>query len=233
MIALSVAILLFASTATTAAAPAAQPPGQLRQVTYKVSTGTRTYSGGEHYEGYSSNSTATVDNGTVIVDVTAVQSDTIGMSVTEQMSAAGGPVTYNGTVMPDGSVNFAPDTIKDVTRELLQYFGPDMISADKLTLGSTWDVNLNSNGVVAKTNYKVTKVDGGLVTLAEHQTITFSTQNATVSTEGTVTLKPSLLVPVSGDLHRTVNRLSLSGNNKTDVSLHFERVSDTLDQPAK
>jgi len=233
MIGILAAVLLLASTGVAAAPQASQAPAQLRQVTYKVSFGTRTYSGGEHYEGYSSSSTATSQSGTVTVDVTAVQNDTIGVTVTELMSQSGAPATNSGAVMPDGTVSFPPDTIQDVTRELLQYFGPDLISPDKLTLGSTWDVNLDRNGVVEKTNYRVTKVDGPLVTLAEHQTMTFSGQNATVSTEGTITIKPSLLVPVSGDLHRIVNRLSLSGNNKTDVSLHFERVSDTLDQPAK
>jgi hypothetical protein len=222
-------LLISALTLTSLDVAAAPNPGPLRQVTYKVSVANKTYSGGEHFSGYSSASTVTTDNGTVTVAIMAVQGDALGIDVTELMNKTGRPATYTGSVSPNGVI-FPPETIQDVTRELLQYFAP-VIPADKLDVGSSWDVNENQGGVDIRTNYKVIKIDGTLLTVAEHQTVKIAAQNATFVTDGTIVLKPSLLVPVSGDIHRTISRVTVSGDTKTEASLHFERVSDSKDVP--
>ncbi|HME80986.1 MAG TPA: hypothetical protein VKF82_02805 [Candidatus Eremiobacteraceae bacterium] len=230
----AVTIFAFAAAPAPSATPApAAPAGPLREVTYKVSFSDRTYSGGEHYSGYSSQSNVVADSGTVTVDITGVIGDALAVDVTEIMNKTGTPAKYSGSVLPDGSVNFPPDSIKPVTRALLQYFGTQFVPADKIAPDATWDVNEERGGVSVKTNYKVTKVDGAVVTLAEKQTIKIATQNATVTTDGTVTLKPSLLVPMSGDLHQVISRLSVSGETRDDVSMRFDRSSDSRDVPAK
>jgi opacity protein-like surface antigen len=221
-----------AAPAPQAAAPAPAAGQPLRQVVYNVSQGSRTYSGGEHYEGYSSNSTSTADRGTVNVAVLSVVNNVLQVSVTETMINIGRPATYDGSVLPDGAVNFPPETITDVTRQILEYFASDIEPKDKTVLGSTWDVGLNRNGVDLATHYKVTKVDGDLVTLAVNQTVKIAAQNVTVALDGTIVMKPSLLVPVSGDLHRTLRRLTTTGDTTTVSSYIFQRVSDTLDSAA-
>jgi hypothetical protein len=225
-------IFAFAAAPTTAPAPApANAP--LREVTYKVSFSDRTFSGGEHYQGYSSNSTVVADNGTVTVDVTGVAGDALTVDVTEIMNKIGTPTHFSGSILPDGSVSFPADTIQPVTRELLQYFGTQFVPADKIAPDASWDVNVDRNGVSIKTNYKVTKVDGTVVTLAEKSSIKIASDNATITTNSTIALKPSLLVPVSGDVHQLISRLSVSGETRSDVSMHFERASDSRDVPAQ
>ena len=225
----SSAWLLAASSSPSAPAAAGQP---LRQVTYNVTQGSRTYSAGEHYEGYSSQTKATADHGTVNVAVLSVVNDVLQVSVTETMNNVGRPATFSGGVLPDGAVNFPADTISDVTRQILEYFGSDIEPKDKTVEGSSWDSGLNRNGVDLATHYKVTKVDGPLVTLSVNQTIKIAAQNVSVTLDGTIVMKPSLLVPVSGDLHRTLRRLTITGDTTTVSSYQFQRVSDTLDPSA-
>jgi hypothetical protein len=233
MIATVLSLLVVAATAAASAAPspAAAPAanGPLRQVTYKVSTAIKNYSAGEHYEGFSSQSTLSNDQGTVTVAITGVQNNALGMDVTELMNKTGHPSTFTGYVTPDGGVGFGNDTITDTTRTLLQFFGTKFIPPDKVDVGAAWSVAYDQNGVEMQSDYKVTKVDGTLVTIAFKQTLKMSAQASTISTEGAITLKPSLLVPMSGDIHKVVRRVSVSGDNKVDITEHFERVSDSRD----
>lgn len=227
------ALSVLAYASAPAATPAAAKPAPLREVSYKVSIATRNYSAGEHFSGFSTQQNWSSDAGTVTVDITAVQNDALGISLTEIMNKTGNAATFNGSVMPDGTVMFPPESIQDVSRELLQYFGPEFVPADKLVQDASWDVNVNRDGVDVKTNYRVTKIVDTLVTVAERQTIKIAGQNLTISTDGTIVLKPSLLVPISGDLQRTVSRVTVSGDTKTETALHFERVSDSRDLPTK
>ncbi len=235
MIAILLSVLVLAATAASptpvgavqTAVPA--PPAILRQVTYKVSTAIKNYSAGEHYEGFSSQSTLSNDQGTVTVAITGVQNNALGMDVTELMNKTGHPSTFTGYVTPDGGVGFGNDTITDTTRTMLQFFGTKFIPPDKVDVGATWSVTYNQNGVEMQSDYKVTKVDGTLVTISVKQTLKMSAQASTITTEGSVTLKPSLLVPMSGDIHKIVRRVSVSGDNRVDITEHFERVSDSRD----
>jgi len=232
----SLIALALAAVATASPQPSTAPAtqtGPLREVAYKVAVGVQTYSGGEHYQGFSSTSNSSSDSGTVTVDIMGIQNDSLSVSVTELMSQTGHPATFAGTVLPDGLVNFPPQSIQDVTRQLLHYFGAQLIPSDKLAQGASWQTSQNVGGVDVETTYKVTKIDGPLLTLSEQQTIKISSQSATISTNGTVTMKPELLVPVSGDLRTIVSRVTAEGDTKRETSMRFDRVSDSRDQPAK
>ena len=167
------------------------------------------------------------------VAVLSVSGDALLVSVTETMNSTGRPATYEGTVLPDGSVNFGPDTIQDVTRQLLEYFGTDVEPKDKTGAGSSWDAGANRGGVDLTAHYAVTKVEGDLATLSVRETVKFAAQNATMTLEGTVVMKPALLVPVSGDLRRTIRRMSANGESQTNVSMQFQRLADSLDPSAR
>ena len=160
------------------------------------------------------------------VDINAVQNDSLSVSVTELMNQTGHPATFAGTVLPDGLVNFPPQSIQDVTRQLLHYFGTQLIPSDKLNQGASWQTSVNVGGVDVE-------IDGPLLTLSQQQTIKIASQSSTISTNGTVIMKPELLIPVSGELRTTVSRVTAEGDTKRETSMRFDRVSDSRDQPAK
>jgi hypothetical protein len=136
-------------------------------------------------------------------------------------------------VSADGTVVFSPGSIEDVTRELLQYFGPHFVPPDKTDVGSSWTVNFNRAGTQVQTEFTIDKVDGNLIIVHELQKGKFSTYTATAITDGRIVIKPSMLVPISGDIKKTLSWSDAAGDVKQELQLHFERVADTRDGPAK
>src|SRR6202022_2717759 len=99
-------------------------------------------------------------------------------------------------------------------RELLQYFGPHFIPSDKtVDVGSGWSIRFNRGGNDIQTEFKVVKVEGDLITLHETQTAKFSANNANATTDGTIVFKPSKLVPISGDIRKTLRRVTAEGGS--------------------
>ncbi len=236
MIVMSLVVLVLAATAPTAQpSPAQAPPagGPLREVVYKVTVGSRSTAHANAYEGMTSDTHATADRGTVTVDVMGFQNDVLGVQVTELMNNKGSPYTFNGEVTGDGTVVFGGASIEDVTRELLQYFGPDFIPAGKDTVGDTWTVNYDRSGTKVQTVFTITKIDGALMTVREQQQATFASYDAKATTIGTIVLKPSLLVPISGDVQKVLTTSDVTGEKKQEISLHFERSSDTRETVPK
>jgi hypothetical protein len=237
MIVMSLAVFVLAAIAPTAQPSPVQaaPPasGPLREVVYKVTVGTRSTAHANAYEGLTSDTHATADRGTVTVDVMGLQNDVLGVQVTELMNNKGSPYTFNGEVTADGAVVFEGGSIEDVTRELLQYFGPDFIPAGKDAVGDSWTVNYDRAGTKVQTVFTITKIDGELVTVREQQQATFASYDAKATTNGTIVLKPSLLVPISGDMQKVLTTSDVTGDKRQELSLHFERSSDTRETAAK
>ncbi|MBV8281713.1 MAG: hypothetical protein JO347_06585, partial [Candidatus Eremiobacteraeota bacterium] len=82
-------------------------------------------------------------------------------------------------------------------------------------------------GQTVRTTYTITKVDGDEMTQREQKTGTFSANSATMTTNGTIVVKPSILVPVSGDVTRTLSTTDVSGEVRQQFSFHWERKSDS------
>jgi hypothetical protein len=229
-----------ASPAPAATAPNAQPAAPLREVVYKVVTSLRTSDSSEAYGGYNApapgSSGTTGTTGTVTVDIMAVGADgSLGVRVTELWNnlTVARPISFDGAVAPDGSVEFDPSTIHDVTRELLSYFGTRFAPADGLAANTAWRLQQPyANGMVT-TDYSVTAVNGSVVTIQKKQTI----KGYDVSSEGTIQYEATTLAPISGHIVSTM-RTSFTNpgsefGSESDtarertLTLRFDRVSDT------
>jgi hypothetical protein len=229
--------LILGALLAAATGPSAQPTATaapwLRQVVYNVTIGEKATGAVVQYEGRSSGGSTSSDRGVVTVDVMAVANDSLGLEVTELMGKKGSPYTFKGAVTPDGTVLFQAGSIEDVTRELLQYFAPQFLPVDKTTVGQSWTVNYDRAGTQVQSQYTITKIDGDLMTLREQQKAKFSTYNETATTDGTIVIKPSVLAPISGDVHKRLEGFTGGSENTRELTLHFERVSDSRDTPGK
>jgi hypothetical protein len=233
LVALIVGALLAAS-ATPSAQPATTTAAPLlRQVVYNVAISAKNAGSTIQYEGRSSGGATSSDRGTVTVDVMAVANDSLGIEVIELMNSKGSPYHFKGAVGPDGTVVFELGTIGDVTRELLRYFGPQFLPPDKISVGQSWTNNFDRSGAQVQTQFTITKVDGELMTLHEQQKVKFKTRNQTVTTEGTIVIKPSVLAPISGDVLTRIEGFTGQSETVEELTLHFERVSDSRDTPEK
>jgi hypothetical protein len=226
--------MLAALLATSAflVADATPPPAiaPLREVVYKVSTSLEVSGNVQSYEGMNTSNNFVTDQGTVTVDIMVIQNNVLGMDVTEVMDKKGTKSKYQGNVTADGVVNFSPSSINDASRELLPYFGPQFLALDAPNVGSKWVTSLTRSGAKVDTQYTVTKIDGPLLTLGVNQKVAIQSNGAAGNTTGSVVFKPSLLVPVSGDLHKVFTQTTPEGFVKQTLSVHFERVSDSRDK---
>jgi hypothetical protein len=249
-IVLAVSLLV---AATTSAAPQTQQQYKpLREVVYNVVDNLQINQTSESYGGYNPSDTigvpdtvgaapsstqSTGRNGVVTVDIMAVASDgTLGIHVTEQWVNLR-PLSFDGAVAPDGTVQFPQSTINDVTRELLSYFGTKFAPEAGLDNSTVWHtIQPFMNGEV-DTDYSVTSVTNGIATIQKKQTI----KKYNVYTEGTIQYEAATLVPVSG---RIVRRMSsafeapgteFGGSSDTardrTLNLRFDLVSDTHGPP--
>ena len=228
MIATSLFVLALAA-ATPAPPVAPAQPGILREVVYDVTTGVQQTTSRTTYGGNTAENTSSTDRGTVTIDITGVEGNALLIQVKELMNKKGSVATFSGAVTPDGLVAFEAGSIEDVTRELLQYFGTQFYPADKNAVGDSWTTKYDRGGENVQTTYTVTKEDADQMTLREQQSGTFSGASATMTTNGTIVVKPSILVPLSGDIHRQLMTTDVSGEVRQTFSFHFERKSDTRD----
>ena len=227
MIAVSLFVLALAAAAPTPAPAAPAQQGVLREVVYGVTTASKVTTSRTAYEGLSTQNTSSTDQGTVTVDITGVNGDALVMQIKELMNNKGSVSTFDGAVTPDGLVAFEAGSIGDATRELLQYFGTQFYPPDKNAVGQTWTTKYEHGGGKVQTTYTITKVDGDEMTLREQQTGTYSANSATMTTTGTIVVKPSILVSISGDVTRTLLTTDVSGEVRQQFSFHWERKSDS------
>ncbi|HXW51821.1 MAG TPA: hypothetical protein VEJ41_07515 [Candidatus Acidoferrales bacterium] len=248
------AIVLAAVTAAASPAPApANTYKPLREVVYNVVANLQINQTSESYGGYNSSDTPGISDtnaaapsstqstgrtGVVTVDVMAVASDgTLGVQVTETWQGLARPLVYDGAVAPDGTVEFPNSTINDATRELLSYFGTKFAPSDGLAQDTTWHtIQPFMNGNV-ETDYTVTAVNGGVVTISKKQTI----KDYDIFTSGTIQYEATTLVPISGritkrmssSLNDTGTEFDASSSTSRDrtLTLRFDRVSDTHPAP--
>jgi hypothetical protein len=224
--------LALAATAPATPSPAPAPAqGQpLRTVVFKVTQELRQLSSQQSYEGHNTSTGGNLDAGTVTVNIMAVENDALGLQVIEHMNSKGHPYEFTGSVTPDGSVYFEARSIEDVTRELLQFFGTQFAAARSLDVGTKWDVNVNRPSFTTVTQFTVKRVNGTVVTLDESQKATIAGMSGSAAMTGSVDYKPTLLVPMRGDLQKTLTISSPTGEDRQILTMHFERVSDSRDK---
>jgi hypothetical protein len=195
--------------------------------------------GGQSFTGAAQGESEQADHGTVTVDIIAIQNKILGVEVTEMMWRGGGPFTFKGTISPDGIVAFPERSISEVSRELLPYFAADLIPpGTDLSPGAGWTSVLDTRApsgrsAVLHDQYKIIKVDGDLLTVRKLESASFAGTAATGTIDATVVLKPSLLVPIKGDIRKAIDNYNGTAGYRALLAMTFERVSDTRDMPAK
>jgi hypothetical protein len=170
------------------------------------------------------------DSGTVTVDVMQVADDALGVRVTERWDKATPSGTYLGNVATDGTVNFKDGQLNECSREILEYFGSNVMADQPANAGVAWSRTIKGQSADVNTVYTVGAIVGAIANI--HEVSTIKSKSVTVL-DSLVTVdiqyKPAMLAPVSG---RVVVHASQSGPssvlNVTTVD-NFQRVSDTRD----
>jgi hypothetical protein len=228
-----------------ASAPVNVATSPLREVVYHVTFTRRMEVSSETYGGSVGNPVTTdvtqapafnhangdaSDSGTVTVDVMQVADDALGVRVTEHWDKGTPSGTYLGNVAADGTVNFKDGQLNECTREILEYFGADVMADQPANAGVTWSRIVKGQSADVSTVYTVGAIVGAIANI--HEVSTVKTKSVAVL-DSLVTIdvqyKPTMLAPISG---RVLVHASQSGPssmvNVTTVD-NFERVSDTRD----
>jgi hypothetical protein len=230
---------------SNSSAPATVATATLREVVYHVTFTRRMEVSSETYGGSIGNPVTTdvtqapafnhangdaSDNGTVTVDVMQIADDSLGLRVTEHWNNGTPSGTYLGNVAADGTVNFKDGQLNECTREILEYFGADVMADQPANEGVTWTRIAKGQSADVTTVYTVGAIDGAIANIHEVSTVTtksVAVLDSLVTVD--VQYKPAMLAPISG---RVVVHASQSGPssmvNVTTVD-NFQRVSDTRD----
>jgi hypothetical protein len=228
--------------------PAAAAPAPLREVVYKVSSMRAesltigTYGGHVAMPGIgaglsepapSSKNNSVMHEGTLTVDVLGIQQDVIKIRITEMFKDRPTPNSYDAYIASNGLVRFDVDDPSPIARYLAPLFGSKFAASTSLALGDSWHVDLRTNAVDVQNTYTIAGQDGSLLLLNETETVMLtSASGMNYSVRGKLRYKPSLLVPIAGDIDERGNRNTMDSTDEATTTVHFERVSDTLDQTA-
>lgn len=238
MIALIVSALL-------ADVPAAAPqPTPMREVVYKVSSirhedlAIGTYGGrvamGDTPNIGTSNPTskqnATLEEGRLEVDVLGIQQGVMRVSVTESFNSRSSPLTYGAYITSNGLVRFERLDASVIARYLLPLFATKFLAAQTFNPGDAWHVDLKTDAVDVQNIFTISGQDGALLLLDERETVKLNTAHGmNYTTYGKLKYKPSMLVPITGDINEKGARSTMDTVDTLETTVHFERVSDSLD----
>lgn len=225
-----------AASPTAVVSPAPQASMRpLREVTYDVITNYRSDDITESYAGgpnaIEPGSTSFMEgHGTITVDVFGKLADgSLEMTVTEVWKDLGRPLPFSGYVSPEGILIFnstGPAALDDPPGELLPYFGIRFAPAGTLDTNTRWSLVGPPGKITSSTQYAVTGVSGDTVTIHKTQTIKGL---GSISVDGSVVYKPSMLVAVSGTITRRTTEMAVDGQTTRTLTITFRRVSDTFD----
>jgi hypothetical protein len=179
----------------------------------------------------SSKNNATLQDGTLTVDVLGIQQDVIKVRVTEVFKEHPTPNSYNAYIAPSGLVRFETPDPSPIAMYLLPLFGSKFAASSTLTTGDSWHVDLKTDAVNLQNTFTIAGQDGPLLLLNEAETVRLnSARGMNYNVTGKLKYKPALLVPIAGDIAERGNRNTMDTTDESTTTVHFERVSDTLDQ---
>ena len=232
---------------TSQPAPAAQF-APLREVVYKCSAFRREDLSIETYGGQVANpnstndpvvfepqptsrTSATLEEGTLTIDVIGIQLDVIKVQVTEIFKQRPTPLTYEAFIAPNGLTRFDGPNPSAIARYILPMFGAKFAASVALANGDSWHLDLKTDAVDMQSVYTIQAQDGPLLLLQQTETVRLSSAHGlNYNVRGKLKYKPSLLVPISGDIDERGIRGTMDTTDESTTTVHFERVSDTLDQ---
>lgn len=234
------------------AAPPAQQSAPLREVVYKVSSlrtqalSIETYGGSvnnalpsgngdvavvSHEPQPTAQRTAVLEEGTLAIDVIGVEQNVIRATVTEYFKNRPTPRTYGAYVAPNGLVRFDVEDPSPIARFLLPLFGIKFAATENFSTGDSWHVDLKTDVVDVQNVFTISGQDGALLLLDERETVRLTSAHGMNYTGfGKIKYKPSLLVPIAGDIQENGARSTMDSVNEMKTTVHFERLSDTRDE---
>lgn len=245
------AMALLLLVTTPAAEP--QPAAPLREVVYKVSSlrtqalSIETYGGSVDSglpPGVNNGNTVTtihepqptaqrhavLDEGTLIIDVVGIEQNVIRVSVTENFKNRPTARTYAAYVAPNGLVRFDNEDPSPIARFLLPLFGTNFAATETFNTGDSWHVDLKTTAVDVQNIFTIAGQDGALLLLDEHETVKLnSARGMNYTGTGKIKYKPSLLVPIVGDIEEHGASSTMDSVSEMRTTVHFERISDTRD----
>jgi hypothetical protein len=247
-------IAVFVLVIVVSSAPPAPPATPMREVVYKVSSLHRedlaieTYGGQVAQQndapvtgvgqsqpvasepGPTAKHSASLQEGTLTVDVLGVQQDVIRVSVTENFKNSSAPVTYEAYIAPNGLVRFMTQEPSSIARYMLPLFGTKFAASSTLNAGDSWHVDLKTDVVDVQNIFTISGKDGNVLLLDEREIVKLNAAHGmNYNTYGKLKYKPSLLVPIAGDINEKGSRSTMDTVDTLTTTVHFERVSDTLD----
>jgi hypothetical protein len=225
-------------------AAALATPDPIREVVYKVSYTHRLDANQEIFGGqvsddeghmhqnppFNSKEGLASDSGTITVDVMQVAGDTLGIRLTERWDGSTPSNTYLGNVGADGSVNFSNPLVTDVSRTILGFFSPAFLGGRYVDKGVSWTETATGSGLDVTSTYSIGNIDGSIASVDETTVIkSNSVRSMDTLTTGSITYKPTKLVPISGRLQSLAYRSDAETSTDVTSIINFQRVSDTLD----
>jgi hypothetical protein len=219
-------------------------PAPIREVVYKVSFTRRLDANQEVFGGQVADATGAMhqnppfnskeglatDSGTIIIDVMQVAGDTLGIRLTEHWEGTTPSDTYLGNVGADGSVNFSNAQVSDVSRTILGFFSPGFLGGRNLDKGVSWTQNASGAGLTVTSTFTIGDVAGSIASVDETTTIKSSNVRAMDTlTTGSITYKPTKLVPISGMVHSLGYKSDAESSTDVTTIINFQRLSDSLD----
>src|SRR5215469_1785996 len=172
----------------------------------------------------------TGEDGTLVIDVIAVDQDVVRANVTEHLRNRSTPRTYAALVSPNGLVSFNVPDPSPTARFLLPLFAIRFAPPGDYDPGSTWHVSQNMDVEDLDDLFTVTGQDGALLLVDEQETIRVkAAKGMNFIGSRKFPYKPSLLIPISGSFEEHGSRGTMDSNDEMRTTVHFDRVSDSRD----
>jgi len=231
--------------------PPAPQPAVIREVVYKVtslttqsiSAGTfggyvpdpnerpRSHQGNAAFEPAPTSRTGgSHQEGKITIDVLDVVGDVVHVRLSEDFASRAAPYSYEAFVEPNGLVRYNADAPSPIAEYLLPLFGTQFAASPTLSNGDSWHVVLNTGVVNMDDMFTIMGRDDQVLLLDENGSVKLtSARGMNLSIRGKLKYKPSLLVPISGDVQEWGSRSTADTFSEIQTEVHFERLSDSLE----
>ena len=168
--------------------------------------------------------------GTFTIDVLDVIQDVVHVRCSENFASRAAPYSYEAFVEPNGLVRYNTDVPSSIAEYVLPLFGTSFAASPTLSNGDSWHIILKTNVVDVDDMFTIMGREGQVLTLDEHGSVKLtSVHGMNLYVRGKLKYKPSLLVPISGDVQERGSRSTADSTNEIQTDVHFERLSDSLE----
>ena len=168
--------------------------------------------------------------GKITIDVLDVVGDVVHVRLAEDFVSRASPYSYEAFVEPNGLVRYNAEAPSSIAEYLLPLFGTRFAASATLANGDSWHIALKTEAVSVDDKFTIMGRDGAVLMLDESGSVKMtSARGMNLDVRGKLKYKPSLLVPISGDVDERGSRSTADTLNQIETNVHFERLSDSLE----